>query len=88
MSFMPSTSSPWRSTAKKRLLASASPAPGVDHGPQQQGGDPASRRASAQQYDALLRQCTPVTLIAASKVPAATAAVPSMSSLKVQSRSR
>ena len=31
---------------------------------------------------------TPVTLIAASSVPVATAAVPWMSSLKVQSRSR
>ena len=61
----------------------------LDHGAQEERADAGAGAARAHaRATRCSRMGTPVTFTAASSVPAATAAVPWMSSLKVQSRSR
>ena len=88
MPAMPSTSSPLRSMRKNRRRASASLAPASiiachSREAMPQPADPAPSMAIRCSPSAM-----PVTLMAARSVPVAIAAVPSISSLKLHSRSR
>ena len=88
MAFMPSTSRPSRSTMKNapRRCLRGKPASTIAASSRlamPQPAEPAPKTAMRCSVSG-----TPVTLMAASSVPVATAAVPWMSSLKVQSRSR
>ncbi len=85
---MPSWSSPWRSMRKKRDRASGSGRPSstiaaTSCSAMPQPAEPAPRIATVWS-----RSGRPVTATAASRAPVVTAAVPWMSSLKVQSWSR